>query len=173
MVVGVIVNSTVKTLNRAFDYLVPEELEGAVKIGDRVSIPFGNSKRSKEGYVVEIKDSSEFANKYIQSIEKDGLTEDRMKLAILMSRMYFCNIFDCIKLMLPPGTVTQIEENRVKEKTGNFVYLAKEIDDIDEDIDNGLVKSSKQLRIIEFLKENDGVYIGDLEMYTEDRKSVV
>ena len=173
MVVGVIVNSTVKTLNRVFDYLVPEELEGAVKIGDRVSIPFGNSKKSKEGYVVEIKDSSEFANKYIQSIEKDGLTEDRMKLAILMSRMYFCNIFDCIKLMLPPGTATQIEENRVKEKTGNFVYLAKEIDDIDEDIDNGLVKSPKQLRIIEFLKENDGVYIGDLEMYTDTSKAVI
>ena len=173
MVVGVIVNSTVKTLNRVFDYLVPEELEGAVKIGDRVSIPFGNSKRSKEGYVVEIKDSSEFANKYIQSIEKDGLTEDRMKLAILMSRMYFCNIFDCIKLMLPPGTATQIEENRVKEKTGNFVYLAKEIDDIDEDIDNGLVKSPKQLRIIEFLKENDGVYIGDLEMYTDTSRAVI
>ena len=113
MVVGVIINSTAKVLNRVFDYIVPKELEKKIKIGDRVSIPFGNSKTAKEGFVFEIKESSPFATKAINSIEKDGLTEERMTLAKLMARMYFCNIFDCIKLMLPPGTSTNNIENRV------------------------------------------------------------
>ena len=173
MVVGVIINSTAKVLNRVFDYTVPTELETQISVGDRVSIPFGNAKNAKEGFVFEIKDSSPFATKSIISIEKDGLTENRMLLAKLMSRMYFCNIFDCIKLMLPPGTTSANVENRVKDKVGNFVYLAKEVEEIDDDIENGILKSPKQIRVLEFLKENDGVYIGDLEIYTDTTRAVV
>ncbi len=173
MVVGVIINSTAKVLNRVFDYIVPKELEGQIKIGDRVSIPFGNSKTAKEGFVFEIKEDSKFATKSINSIEKDGLTEERMTLAKLMARVYFCNIFDCIKLMLPPGTTTNNIENRVKDKTGNFVYLNKEADEIDEDIEEGIIKSPKQIRVLEFLKENDGVYIGDLEIYTDTSRAII
>ena len=173
MVVGVIINSTAKVLNRVFDYLVPEELEEKIQIGDRVSIPFGNSKKAKEGFVFEIKETSPFATKTINSIEKDGLTAERMNLAKLMARMYFCNIFDCIKLMLPPGTTTNNIENRVKDKTGNFVYLSKEADEIDDDIEEGVIKSPKQIRVLEFLKENDGVYIGDLEIYTDTTRAVI
>ena len=166
-------NSTAKVLNRVFDYLVPVELEDRVKIGDRVSIPFGNSKSFKEGFVFDIKESSEFAKKYIHNIEKDGLTEERMTLAKLMSRMYFCNIFDCIKLMLPPGTTSNIAKNRVKDKTGNFVYLNKETDEIDDDIENGSIKSPKQIRVLEFLKENDGVFISDLEVYADCSRAII
>ncbi len=173
MVVGVIVNSTAKTLNRVFDYVVPKKLEKIIKIGDRVSIPFGNSKKSKEGFVIEIKESSSFATKEIIGIEKDGLTEDRMILAKLMSRRYFCNIFDCIKLMLPPGTTSSNIDNRIKEKMGNFVYLNKEVDEIEEDIEDGTIKSAKQIRILEFLKENSGVYISDLEMYTDTSRAII
>ena len=173
MVAGVIINSTAKVLNRVFDYIVPKELENNIKIGDRVRIAFGNSKNLKEGFVFYIKETSEFATKPINSIEKDGLTENRMELAKLMSKMYFCNIFDCIKLMLPPGTTTNILENRVKDKTGNFVYLAKDIDEIEELIENGTVKSPKQIRILEFLKDNEGIYISDLETYTDTSRAII
>ena len=173
MVAGVIINSTAKVLNRVFDYIVPKELENNIKIGDRVRISFGNSKNLKEGFVFYIKETSEFATKPINSIEKNGLTENRMELAKLMSRMYFCNIFDCIKLMLPPGTTTNILENRVKDKTGNFVYLAKDIDEIEELIENGTVKSPKQIRILEFLKDNEGIYISDLETYTDTSRAII
>lgn len=173
MVVGVIINSTAKVLNRVFDYIVPKELEEKIKIGDRVCIPFGNSKTAKEGFVFEIKENSKFATKYINSIEKDGLTEERMILAKLMSRMYFCNIFDCIKLMLPPGTTTNNIANRVKDKFGNFVYLSKETDEIEADIEEGVLKSPKQIRVLEFLKENDGIYIGDLQIYTDTSRAII
>ena len=173
MIVGVIVNSIAKGLNKTFDYIVPKELENQIKVGDRVSIPFGNSKKTREGFVVYIKENSKFATKEIIKIEPDGLNEEKMKLAILMAQMYFCNIFDCIKLMLPPGTATQIAENRVKEKIGKFVYLNKDIDEIEDDIESQKIKSPKQIRILEFLKENDGVYIGDLENYTDTSRAII
>lgn len=173
MIVGVIVNSIAKGLNKTFDYIVPKELENQIKVGDRVSIPFGNSKKTREGFVVYIKEHSKFATKEIIKIEPDGLNEEKMKLAILMAQMYFCNIFDCIKLMLPPGTTTQIAENRVKEKIGKFVYLNKDIDEIEDDIESQKIKSPKQIRILEFLKENDGVYICDLENYTDTSRAII
>ena len=173
MVVGVIINSTAKVLNKVFDYFVPEKLEKIIKIGDRIKIPFGKGEALKEGFVFEIKEESKFANKYVYSIEKDGLSEERMILAKLMSRMYFCNIFDCIKLMLPPGTTTNIIENRVKDKVGNFVYLNKDVEDIEEDIENGTIKSPKQIRVLEFLKENDGVFISDLEIIADVSRAII
>ncbi len=47
-----------------------------------------------------------------------------------MANRYFCNISDCINLMLPPGTTTKKFENRINDKLQNFVYLAKDRDEI-------------------------------------------
>ena len=54
MVAEIIIESTVKTLNRIFDYEIPEHLN--VKIGSRVFVPFGNKKTPEEGIVIGIKE---------------------------------------------------------------------------------------------------------------------
>ena len=90
-----------------------------------------------------------------------------MKLAQFMSQRYFCNIFDAIKLMLPPGTSSEITDNKIKEKVGKFVYLKKDIENIENDIEDKKIKSSKQIRILEFLEENEGIYIADLINFTD------
>lgn len=173
MFAEIILNAVAKQLNKTFDYHVPKELEAKIKLGDRVLIPFGNSKKLKEGFVVNLKKNSEFATKDIVSIQKDGLNEESIKLASLMSQMYFCNIFDAIKLMLPPGTASEIITNKVKEKTGRFVYLNKDIEDIDIAIETGEIKSPKQIRALEFLKDNDGIYSSDLQNFTDTNISVI
>lgn len=40
MVAEIVVNSTVKNLNRIFDYNIPVNLEDSVKIGSRVLVKF-------------------------------------------------------------------------------------------------------------------------------------
>lgn len=171
MVAEIIVNSTVKTLNREFHYLVPKELEEQIQIGNRVFVPFGN-KALEEGFVIGLLEKSEFATKEIKSISQ-GLTKENINLAKLMARRYFCNISDCIKLMLPPGTATKKIENRVKEKTGNFVYLKKEKEEVEIALQEGKIKSPKQARILQFLKENDGIFIGDLQTLTDTTRAVI
>ena len=173
MFAEIILNTSAKQLNRTFDYHVPANLEKNIEIGNRVLIPFGNSKRPKEGFVLKCKERSEFATKDIIEITKDGISREKMELAVLMSQMYFCNIFDAIKLMIPPGTSTEIIENKTKEKTGRFVYLKKEIDEIEADIEDKKVKSPKQIRVLEFLKENDGIYSSDLQNYTDSTNAIL
>ena len=122
MVAEVIINSIAKELNKTFDYIVPNSLDEKAKIGSRVFVPFGN-KKVEEAYIIGFKENSEYANKEIIKIEDNILTEKNIELAKLMARRYFCNISDCIKLMLPPGDSNKKIENRTKEKKGNFVYL--------------------------------------------------
>ena len=164
----VIINSNARALNKVFDYKVPEDMENNIHIGSRVFVPFGKSSKLDDGFVIALKDSSEFECKEIAKIEiEESLTEDNIILAKLMARKYFCNISDSIKLMLPPGTGSKKLDLRTKEKTGNFVFLAKDVEEILDDISNGTIKSDKQKRVLEFLCQNDGVYSPDLEVLTE------
>ncbi len=171
MVAEIIVNSTAKQLNKTFDYIVPKNMEKQIKIGSRVFVPFGRIKK-QEGFVIDIKEKSEFATRDILELEDSILPPEKIKLAKLMARKYFCNISDCVKLMLPPGSTTKNIDNRVKEKTANFIYLKKDIEEIDFEIEKGIIKSPKQIRVLEFLKENDGIYIVDLETLTDTTRAI-
>ena len=174
MIAEVIINSNVKNLNRIFDYQVPSNMQGAICVGDRILVPFGNKKTLEEGFVIGLKETSEYKVKEIAKIQEGiKLTEENIELAKLMARRYFCNISDCIKLMLPPGTSTKILENRVKDKTLNFVYLKKDIEEIEEAIENKVIKSEKQKRVLYFLMQNEGIQTVDLEVITETTSSVL
>lgn len=174
MVAEVIINSTVKNLNKTFDYNVPAELAGTIKLGDRVLLPFGNTKSLEEGFVVGLKDSSEYKVKDIAKIQEGfSICEDKIELAKWMANRYFCNISDAIKMMLPPGTSTKVIENRVKEKNLNFVYLKKEVDEIELAIEQKKIKSDKHIRALRFLEENDGILTTDLEAFCDISRSII
>ena len=157
LIAEVIINSNVKNLNKTFDYLVPMEMEDKISIGSRVLVQFGNKKALEEGFVVSFKDKSEFEAKLkeISKVEdKLYLSKENIELAKWMANRYFCNVSDCIKLMLPPGKTTKQQDKRINDKTQNFVYLAKEIDEINEDIESKKIKSDKQIRALKFLINN-------------------
>lgn len=172
MIAEVIINTIAKELNRSYDYIIPESIKKDVKIGSRVFVPFGKT-RQIEGFVVALKENSEFANKEIIEVEDNILTEENIKLAKIMARRYFCNISDCLRVMLPPGHSTQNVQNRVKDKKANFVYLKKSIEEIEFDIEEGIIKSERQKRILTFLFENEGIHILDLEILTDTTRAII
>lgn len=172
MFAAVLMNSNARELNRVFDYIVPAEMQGTICVGARVFVPFGRGNNLSEGYVVELKLSSEFANKEIAKIEDSILTEANVELAKLMAEKYFCNISDCIRLMLPPGGSSKDISKRVKNRTARFVYLVKDKDEIRSNIDS-VLKSDKQKKILEFLFEREGIDISELEEITKVSKAVM
>ncbi len=172
MVAEIIINTIAKELNKTYDYIVPKSILNDIRIGSRVFVPFGRTKQ-EEGFVIGLKEESEFANKEIIKIEDNILTKENIELAKLMSKRYFCNISDCLKLMLPPGSITKNIKNRTKDKTGNFVYLKKDIEEIEFEIEQNKIKSKKQKRILNFLFENEGIHIPDLEIITDTSRSII
>ncbi len=174
MIAEIILNSNSKQLNRVFDYQIPEDLVSKVKIGSRVLVPFSNRKELEEGFVVNIKETSDYQVKEIKQVdETEYISQENIELARWMAKRYFCNIADCIKLMLPPGTTTRILENRVKEKNVPFVYLKKDEDEIELAIQSKKIKSDKQVRALRFLLENEGVLVSDLELFADVSRSVI
>jgi len=171
MVAEVIISTSVKTLNKIFDYEIPEDMN--IEIGNRVLVPFGNMKRPEDGIVVGIKEKSEYKVKPILKLEDSKVKEEHINMAKWMAKRYICNISDCLKLMLPPGTTGKDIENRVKERTINLITLAKEIDEINEDIESNKIKSEKQKNVLEFLIRNESATMQDIELFTDASRAVV
>ena len=175
MIAEVIIQSNVKNLNRIFDYKIPSEYEeNAIELkGARVLVPFGRMKELEEGFIVNIKAETEYQVKEIAKVEERYLDENKINLAKWMSRRYFCNIADCLKLMLPPGTTTKINVNRVKEKNVNFITLKKDPEEIEFDIETGKIKTDKQIRTLRFIIENGDSLVSDIEMFADSSRAVV
>ena len=172
MIAEIILNSNAKDLDRTFDYEVPQEMQKDIKIGNRVFVPFG--RRTEEGFIIDFKEKSEFKTKSIISFDENPfLNETKIELAKWIAKRYFANLSDCIKLMLPPGTTTKKIDNRVKIKTDKFIYLKVKQNEIEELIKNKKIKSEKHIRILEFLFNNEGVTLSELEMLTDTTRNIV
>ena len=170
MIAEVIINRTAKKLNRTFDYGIPKDLEDLIIVGSKVLVPFGKGGKLENAFVIKVKEKSDFEVKDIARIE-DNLSEKQIELARWMAKRYFCNVSDCIKLMLTPGT--RGKENKVQDKKINVVYLKKDIEEIEFEIETGKIKSEKHKRIINFVKQNEGVTIPEIEMYTDCSRGIV
>lgn len=172
MIAEIIINTQAKKLNKTFDYQIPKDLEDLITIGSKVLIPFGNKKTLEEGFVVGIKEKTEYQVKEIASLEA-SLTNKQISLAKWMAKRYFCNVSDCIKLMQTPGTKTKNKEKRIQEKTINVITLKKSAEEIDFEIENNQIKSDKQIKILNFVKDNEGSTAQEIEMFTNTSRAVI
>ena len=173
MFAEIIINSNARALNRIFDYIVPEKDIPNIKIGTRVFVPFGNSKKLEDGFVIGLKASSEFANKEIVRYENGVLTEENIELAKLMAQKYFCNISDTIKLMLAPGTSSKEEDSRIKEKMQKFAKTKISKQEFNIWVQEGKIKSDKHIKVIDFLLQNGEMPIADIEKIFDISSSIV
>ena len=69
MYANVIIDISHKELDRFFRYRIPESLEGDIRVGDRVEIPFGKYDSTRSGYVVEITDKASWDESKIKELK--------------------------------------------------------------------------------------------------------
>lgn len=173
MIAEVIIESNVKSLNRHFDYNIPKEMENNISIGSRVLIPFGRSKKLEEGFVTNIKESTEYEVKDIAKIEEQSLTTEKIILSKWMAKRYFSNVSECMKLMLKPGTTTKNFANRTKDKTAIFVSLTMNNEQILDYINNKKIKSEKQKGILNYLIKNGQTMQTELIEQTSTSRAII
>lgn len=167
----VLINTSVKSLNKVYDYLVPEKMEQDIKIGKRVLVSFGKGRSDEEAIIVKIEEktaeelkSYNYKLKEIIEIldEVSYINESRLKLAKYISFLYFCNVYDALKLMLPPGTKSKNTKKSLNTKQNTLVKLIKNQEEIMEDIENNVITSAKYIKLLTFLMYNDYVLINDI-----------
>ena len=105
-VAKIAVSAATYSIDRPYDYLVPEELAGAISVGSRVSVPFGRGNRACEGIVLALSEESGMHSlKSVRSIldTENVLDESQIKLALFMRERFFCTVYDAVRAMLPAG----------------------------------------------------------------------
>lgn len=106
-VASVIINNPSREVDREFDYYIPTELEDIVSIGSSIIVPFGMYNNYKEGYILNIKDETDFKGKELKKIvdildEEITLSEELLSLAKYMKEEYLCTLSEALRVMTPP-----------------------------------------------------------------------
>ena len=127
MIVGVLVEISNKSVDRIFDYKVPQEKEKFIKIGLRVEVPFGHQKL--EGFVLEIKENSNLDSlkEIIRVIDEDIVLNDELiKLGKFMKEKTLAPLISCYQVMLPKALKAK-NNVVINKKYETFYKLNKNI----------------------------------------------
>lgn len=90
------------SLDREFDYLVPDDLADELRVGSRVTVPFG--RREANGYIVGFAGSSNFSNlKPVRKAvgKKPLVSENILNLARWMADYYMAPVEQAVRTVLP------------------------------------------------------------------------
>ena len=93
--------------SRTFSYSIPDNF--SVEPGQLVWVPFG--RRLVQGLVVQLSPTAQVENTrdILQPLEPSPLLSPiGLSLGAWLSRYYFCSLFDCLSLLLPPGFKAQV-----------------------------------------------------------------
>ena len=94
--VKVAVSAAPYSIDKPYDYLVPEALAESAAPGVRVMVPFGRGSRISEGIVLSIATGEPRRGlKSVLSLldEKSVLDQTGLRLALWMRERYFCTMF--------------------------------------------------------------------------------
>lgn len=115
------------SLDKPYDYLIPDSLTDSVVPGMRVTVPFSRGNRRSEGIVLALTDKSEYEKlKPIEScLDKEPmLTQAQLKLALWMHDRLFCTVYEAVRTILPAGCwFTADGARRVNDKTCEMISL--------------------------------------------------
>ena len=103
--IDVIVDISVSSLDRIFQYRVPEKLLDAVTVGCQVSVPFGSGNRRRQAYVIGVDTVLDYDASKIKDILKvtkaPAATGQLIALADWMHERYGCTMAQALKTVLP------------------------------------------------------------------------
>ncbi len=151
MFADVVITKKAYELDRLFCYKIPLELEDKVMPGKRVIIPFGNYGKT-EGIVFDVYSDREKI-KGIKAIDEvidstPVISEVGFVIADFLRKKYLCSYYDALKLNMPSGLKTFVDEE---------IYLASN-DESD--------LSSEEDEIVNLLYKYNGCSYSDLKEKT-------
>ncbi len=112
-VARVAVSAATYSIDKPYDYIVPEQLIKRARIGVRVTVPFGQGNRTSEGVILGL--DHEIRHEKLKVItdvldDESVLGPAQIKLALWMRERYFCTLYDAVKTLLPAGLLYRIRE---------------------------------------------------------------
>ena len=154
MVINVLVELSSKNIDKTFDYLVPSNLESKIKVGKRVTVPFG--KQTLEGFILGTNDTEyENLKEIIDVVDEDIiLTEELLELGKYISKTTLSTLISAYQVMLPKALKAQ-NGTTINKKIVKYI----ELNNMDIDLSK---LNEKQINILNILKEKNRVAKSEL-----------
>lgn len=155
MYAEILTQISAKAVDQTFTYHIPNEYKNKIKIGIRVKIPFGRI--VLEGFVINIKDSSDYQDDKIKDIielidDTPVLNKEMLELGTYLSDKILCSKISAYQVMLPKALKAEVNTN-IKVKYNRYLRKNKSNKEIDDYINK--CKYEKQIEILCKLKEQD------------------
>ncbi len=117
MYANIIVDITHEKLDRVFQYSIPSALEGVLKVGMEVIVPFGRGNRETKGYVIAFSEHTDYELgkiKPILRIEQDSqaIEAKLIALAAWIKDYYGGTMIQALKTVLPIKKKEKIQNRR-------------------------------------------------------------
>ena len=156
MYAEVLIEYKVKSLDRTFTYIVPENLRDKIKKGMKVTVPFGMGDSTTNGFVVNIRNDVNLGNlKEIISITDEELilNEELMELGKYVRDTTLCTLISAYQTMLPSSLKIKTINSKY-QKYDSYLKLAMPIDFVRSYIESE-AKNQNQKDILNALIENE------------------
>ena len=167
MYASVIVDITHSQVDKVFEYAVPDGL--CLGIGYRVRVPFGKGNAMREGYVIGLSTKSTYEGDGIKAIagvlsDFAALTEGQIRLAAMMRRYYHTTLATALRLMFP----SEMRGGRVGDKHRRELVFSLSDTAYQQALTSlytkdGKPKAAKQIRVLQYLHQNNRVTTQALE----------
>lgn len=129
MIAAVLIEYSVKSLDKTFDYIVSSELKDKIRIGHKVLVPFG--KQIVEGFVMELKqviDNSMDYKEIIEIVESTFcLNEELINLGKYIKKTTLSTLISAYQSMFPKALKAS-SKTTINIKTKTLCYLNPDID---------------------------------------------
>ncbi len=117
-------------LDNAYDYRIPDSCRGIIRVGSFVILPYGNGNRRIIGVVCDLSNTCAYPDAKIKSIDKMAserlsADEEMLSLAEFIKNRCLCTFGDALKLMLPPGALSNLRESVSMTARGTEVSLTR------------------------------------------------
>ena len=138
----IIIDISHESLDKTFQYMVPEELINEIAVGDRVVVPFGKGNRQIRGFILELSDTPKIDESKIKSIisiqSDDTLVEEKLiKLAYWMKSRYGSTMNHALKTVLPikknvkkaeeKSVVLKVSQEKAQELCGEYAKKKNQV----------------------------------------------
>ena len=103
---SIIIDISHESVDRIFQYRIPEKIFSEVRVGTQVCVPFGAGNRERKGYVVEITEKADYDEskiKEVAGVVEGSITADSrlIELAWWMKERYGSTMNQALKTVLP------------------------------------------------------------------------
>ncbi len=146
MYAKVIIEIGVKNVDKKFTYIIPEQIKDKIKVGCRVTVPFGY--QILEGFVLEILDTQDENHELKQIIElideQPILNQEMLELGKKMSTNLLCSLISAYQVMLPKALKAS-HKTDIKIKLDKYITLNKKEKEVVEYIMNCKYPKQKEI----------------------------